>query len=84
MHGDPPGFAAAHFPYSKAGGIRGDRWELAVRPWLPTLLTAVLPAIWMYRRRKASRSIRQFDLRELFVVTTLLAVLLGVAIWLKN
>jgi hypothetical protein len=58
MNGCPPGFAAGHWPYPTAGVI-GDRWVLAVRPWLPTGLAAVLPAVWLVRRLRARRARRQ-------------------------
>src|SRR5688500_9461665 len=58
MNGYPPGFTARHSPYGN-GPIRpGHNWVLAVRPWLPTGVTAVLPAIWLYRRGKARRARR--------------------------
>ncbi len=59
MNGYPPGFAAERTPYG-SGPIRsGHRWVLAVRPWLPTMLTAVLPAIWLRRHGKARRARRK-------------------------
>jgi hypothetical protein len=58
MNGYPPGFDFAHTPYT-TDGVTGDRLALAVRPWLPALLTAVLPAIWLYKRLKARRAGRR-------------------------
>jgi hypothetical protein len=84
MNGYPPGFAAEHTPYA-TGGVTGDRWVLAVRPWWPTLLAAILPAIWLYRFRGADgRSRLQVSLRELLIAFTLLAAMLGAILWLKN
>jgi hypothetical protein len=84
MNGYPPGFTAGHYP-SGIPGYKSDRWVLAVRPWLPTLLAAVLPANWLVRRRMKRRApFWQFGLRELFVAITVVAVILGAAIWLKN
>ena len=59
MNGYPPGFAARHFPYSRDPTSPGDRWILSVRPWLPTLLAAVLPAVWVVRFRRARRARRE-------------------------
>ena len=59
MYGYPPGYAARHFRYSNDPANPGDRWILSVRPWLPTLLAAVLPAVWVYRFRKARRARRK-------------------------
>lgn len=83
MNFDPPGFSAGHYPYG-IRGYNGDRWVLAVRPWLPTLLAAVLPAIWVCRYRRMRQAAWQFGLRELFVVMTVFGVLLGAFIWLMR
>lgn len=58
MNGYPPGFAAGHRPYGTAG-MAGDRRNLAVRPWLPALLAAVLPALWTARLIKSRRARRR-------------------------
>jgi hypothetical protein len=86
MNGYSRGWAAHHYPWSPGPGCNEDRWELRVRPWLPTLLTAVLPAVWLYRnRRGADGSPRwRFGLRQAFVATTLVAVFLWLIIWLKS
>ena len=58
MNGYPAGFAAERWPYTVEPTAPGRRWVLAVRPWLPTALAAVLPAAWAYRfarRRRARR-----------------------------
>ena len=77
-----PGFGFRH-------QSRGDgKWflTLSVRPWLPTLIASVLPLAWYLRFRRANRSshLWQFSLREMLVLATVIPVLLGVAIWLKN
>jgi hypothetical protein len=59
MNGYAPGFAAGHYPYTMGPAARGDRSVLAVRPWLPALLTAVLPAAWLIRFRQARRALRR-------------------------
>jgi hypothetical protein len=58
MNGFPPGYAAGHFPYGTGMGATGERWVLSVRPWLPALATALLPAVWVYRFRKTRRARR--------------------------
>lgn len=85
MNGFPPGFTARHSPYGTTGVV-GDRWVLAVRPWLPTLVTLILPAIVIYRYRRAARlsASWQFGLRGMFVVMTALCVFLWLVIRLKN
>jgi hypothetical protein len=82
MHLSPysPG-VGAKFSKDKLGG---RQWHVAVRPWLTTLLTGVLPAIWLYRWQRAKPHRWQFGIRNLFVVTTVLALVLCVIIWLKN
>ena len=77
-----PGFGFRH----QSGG--SGKWflTLSVRPWLPTLIASVLPLAWYFRFRRANRAYRvwQFSLREMLVMATVVSVLLGVAIWLKN
>jgi hypothetical protein len=68
-----PGFAYQHV--TQPAPAIGDAWHFAVRPWLPTLLSATLPLIWLYRRQSA-RSWR-FNLRELFIGLTLCAIALS-------
>lgn len=75
MNGYPPGFAAYH-RRDAPGKAVGDQWILAVRPWLPTLVTAVTPAIWLWRRLRARSW--QFGLRHLLFGVLLLAVALAV------
>lgn len=57
---------------------------LSVRAWLPTLLAAVLPAIWFVRYRRRQGTLWRVGLRELFVVVTLIAVGTGGALWLMK
>ena len=71
MNGYPPGFAARHSPYRDDPARPGDQWVLAVRPWLPAVVFAVLPAMWLRRFLKARRARRLglcascgYDLRE--------------------
>jgi hypothetical protein len=59
MNGDFPGFAARSSPYGSNPIRPGHRWVLAVRPWLPALMTSVLPAVWLYRYAKARRARRE-------------------------
>ena len=67
MNGYPPGFEARHNPFRTAG-VAGDAWVVAVRPWAPTLATAVLPGVWVWRFWRARRARRRRGgLRELRV-----------------
>jgi hypothetical protein len=59
MNGYPAGFEVGHYPYGSGPAMPGDRWVLAVRPWVPALLTAVLPMVWVYRIRRARRARRR-------------------------
>jgi len=59
MNGYPPGFAARRSPYGTGPVRPGEISVLAVRPWLPTLLTAALPAVWLYRYGKARSASRK-------------------------
>ncbi len=83
MNGYPPGYSAQHTPYSTAG-VTGDRYVLAVRPWLPTLLAAVLPFAWLVFYCRRTRTGWQFGLRDLFIALTLLSVLLAGGLWLMH
>jgi hypothetical protein len=58
MNGYFPGFTATSSPYGSGPIPPGRSWVLAVRPWLPTLMAAVLPAIWLCRYAKARRARR--------------------------
>jgi hypothetical protein len=58
MNGYPPGWRARYYPSKSSPNEPGGTFTLSVRPWLPTLLTAVLPAIWLYRFLKARRAHR--------------------------
>jgi hypothetical protein len=78
---DRPGFRARHYQDVPSEAY-GDRWMLAVRPWLPTLLTAALPTIWCYRRLSAASW--QFGLRQLLWTVSLLAVVLATFTWLMK
>lgn len=53
MNGYPPGFEAGRYSYYSP---KGRRYVLAVRPWLPAALAAVLPVAWMGRRVRARRA----------------------------
>jgi hypothetical protein len=58
MNGYPPGFDMRYYPDADRPQGYGDSWTLAVRPWLPTLLLAVLPtagACRIARTRRARR-----------------------------
>lgn len=59
MNGYRPGFAARYYPDTDRPPAYGDQYVLAVRPWLPTLLSAALPAIWMYRFVRTRRARRR-------------------------
>ena len=82
MAGHRPGFAA--HKWTKGNGDLD--LVLAVRPWLPTLLASVFPLAWLFHIRRARHPAHfwQFSLRELLITATVISVLLGVAIWLKN
>lgn len=80
MNGYPPGFSARYYP-SRQTDFFGGSCTLAVRPWLPTLLTAILPAIWLYRFLRTASW--QFGLQQLLVAISLIAAALGAGIWLK-
>lgn len=56
---------------------------ISVRPWLPTLLAAVLPAIWFVRYRQRQGTLWRFGLREVFALVTVFALGLGVVLWLR-
>jgi hypothetical protein len=58
MNGFPLGFRARHY-LSHSGPAKGDRWILSVPVWLPTLLSAILPALWFTRLLRARRARRQ-------------------------
>lgn len=74
------------FPFSETVHWRsssvkhGHHWQLSIRLWLPTLLSGVLPAIWVYRWRRFKEHPWQFSMRELFVAFTFLSILLGLGI----
>jgi hypothetical protein len=53
-----PGFSADSSVYMSAG-YRDVSCNVAIRPWLPLVLFLVLPALWLIRRRKASRAKRR-------------------------
>jgi len=77
------GFAYRHTPYQTAVS-NGDYYILAVRPWLPTLLAAILPVFWMIQYRRRHGTLWQFGVRELFIGVTVLAALLGSGLWLMR
>lgn len=59
MNGYRPGFAAHFYPDTDRPPAYGDQYVLAVRPWLPTLLLAVLPALWLHGFIKTRRARRR-------------------------
>lgn len=81
MNGYPPGFYAQR-GYHRLLFAKQEYFILSVRPWLPTLLAAILPALWFIQHRRRSGAGWRFGLREMFIVTTVLALLLGGALWL--
>jgi len=55
-----------------------DRIRIVMPHWVPAIVTAVLTAVIGWDRR----SLRlHFNLRDLFLITTLIASLLGLAVW---
>lgn len=79
------GFTARYWASGNAGNPRNG-WILTVPPWLPTLLAAVLPVVWLFRYHKSRHpsQVWQFSLRELLITMTVFSVLLWAVIWLKN
>lgn len=69
---------------SAVPGYSRSSTVISVRAWLPTLLAAVLPAIWFIQYRRRQGTLWRVGLRELFVVVTLVAVVTGGALWLMN
>ncbi|TWT77879.1 hypothetical protein Pla123a_16770 [Posidoniimonas polymericola] len=71
------------FGYGLRRGTGGG-WSvgLAVRPWAPAAMFAVLPLVWLYRRQR--RRGWRFSLRESLVATTAVALLLCGLVLLKN
>jgi hypothetical protein len=55
MNSYDAGYAARHYAYTAPADTE-DIWLLAVRPWPPTFLTAVLPMIWLIRFRQSRRA----------------------------
>jgi hypothetical protein len=76
------GFHAEHRSFRPQSA--DDRYVLSVRPWLPTLLAAILPAIWLIQYRRRRGLLWQFGLRELLLSVTAMAALLGGALWLMR
>jgi hypothetical protein len=58
IYGFDPGFRRRHIPFDDHPLRHSEGWVFAVRPWLPTLLTALLPAIWIWRFIKSRRAHR--------------------------
>jgi hypothetical protein len=58
MNGYPHGFHFQHHVWTPVLGLRRDTWIMGVRPWLPMALLAVMPAMWLERRRAAHRARR--------------------------
>jgi hypothetical protein len=79
MNGYPAGFYARHDSYAV-----GHAYVLAVRPWLPTLLAAILPAIWLIQYRRRHGTLWRFGLRELLASITVIALLLTCGLWLAR
>lgn len=81
---------APEFPFTgtidwRSSAVKhGHYWKLSVRLWLPTLLSGVLPAIWIYRWRRSKEHPWQFSMREFLMAFTVLAILLGLGIRLAN
>jgi hypothetical protein len=82
MNGYRPGFDARYYPDTDRPPAYGDQYVLAVRPWLPTLLSAALPLLWLYRYLNATSW--QFGLRQAFLAVSIFAVVLWIMMWLKN
>jgi hypothetical protein len=79
MNGFRTGFFARKFPYQT-----GVRYEVTVRPWLPTLLAAILPVVWLIQYRRRHGVLWRFGLRELLLSVTTIAALLGCGLWLMR
>ena len=80
--GYPSGFHAEHRSFRPLAD--DDRYLFSVRPWLPTLLAAILPAIWLIQYRRRRGVLWKLGLRELLLSLTTVAVLLGAALWLMR
>lgn len=58
LNGYPPGFAFRYGLYGQRPNPPGEQWVLQVRAWLPPLLSALLPGVWVYRRYKSRKDKR--------------------------
>jgi hypothetical protein len=81
MNPRQPGFNVQHSQISSAQVIE-DRWVFAVRPWLPTLLAALLPALWSFRRLRANSW--RFGLRQALLAVSASAITLWLIMRLKG
>ena len=77
-YGDFPGIYYRHFEWRSS---KYPWWTLAMSLLYPIGLTATLPSWWLIRRFGANL---RFRLRTLLFSTTIIAIVLGFAMWLKS
>jgi hypothetical protein len=75
---DFPGIYYRHFEWANE---TSPWWTLAVSLWYPVAVSAILPSWWLIRRLSTPR---RFSLRLLFAAVTIVALGLGIAVWLKS